>query len=265
MCIRDRDTNPFAITPEDLKEITEDIMPYWQGKTVEDSARSKWSEELNLRVNAIGGGMIFTEAVGMGHRAAESIHLFLSGEQVSLLARHDPARVVELDRAEVSERLAAGRAGVAGRGVGAVVVGLAGRGLAVLLLVEGLGELGLGVLAGAGRGRVSHVGLLRVPTSVLQRHARLPPGWPGGVEGVPQQRAPTPPESCGQAETAARRFSTPSEGVTPAASAARWMYDAVMLAESPWLSFGVSHPQLAPMGSSFGRGQDPPFTPWVAR
>lgn len=62
-----RDTNPFAITPEDLKEITEDIMPYWQGKTVEDSARSKWSEELNLRVNAIGGGMIFTEVVGMGH------------------------------------------------------------------------------------------------------------------------------------------------------------------------------------------------------
>lgn len=62
-----RETNPFTIAPEDLREITEDIIPYWQGRTVEDRVRSKWSDELNRRVNAIGGGMIFTEVVGMGH------------------------------------------------------------------------------------------------------------------------------------------------------------------------------------------------------
>ncbi|NLG27209.1 MAG: FAD-dependent oxidoreductase, partial [Chloroflexi bacterium] len=50
------------------------------------------------------------EAVGMGHRAAESIHRFLSHEAVTLLPRIDPARVVELDRAEVAERVAKGRA-----------------------------------------------------------------------------------------------------------------------------------------------------------
>ncbi|MBN2026090.1 MAG: hypothetical protein JW854_04960 [Actinobacteria bacterium] len=62
-----RETNPFSAREEELREITEEIMPYWQGRTVEERARSRWSEELNRRVNAIGGGMIFTEVVGMGH------------------------------------------------------------------------------------------------------------------------------------------------------------------------------------------------------
>ncbi|MDY6796616.1 MAG: pyruvate formate lyase family protein [Actinomycetota bacterium] len=65
--VSSRETNPFSISAEDLREITEEIIPYWQGGTVEDKARSRWSEEFNNGVNAIVGGMIFTEVVGMGH------------------------------------------------------------------------------------------------------------------------------------------------------------------------------------------------------
>ncbi|RJP34294.1 MAG: formate C-acetyltransferase/glycerol dehydratase family glycyl radical enzyme [Actinobacteria bacterium] len=65
--VASRETNPFSVQAEDLQEIGEEILPYWQGRTVEDRARSGLPEELNRRMNAIGGGMIFTEVVGMGH------------------------------------------------------------------------------------------------------------------------------------------------------------------------------------------------------
>ncbi len=50
------------------------------------------------------------EAVGMGHRAAESIHRYLSGEKVELLPQISPEEVVELDRSEVTQRVASGEA-----------------------------------------------------------------------------------------------------------------------------------------------------------
>ena len=49
------------------------------------------------------------EAVGMGHRAAESIHQFLSGETVELLPRVRPDEVVALDRSEVARWVATGK------------------------------------------------------------------------------------------------------------------------------------------------------------
>ena len=48
------------------------------------------------------------EAVGMGHRAAESIHRYLSGEEVELVPRIAPEQVVALDRSEVAKGLADG-------------------------------------------------------------------------------------------------------------------------------------------------------------
>jgi heterodisulfide reductase subunit A-like polyferredoxin len=49
------------------------------------------------------------EAVGMGHRAAESIHRYLSEQTVTFLPHIDPERVVALDRSEVAEGVAKGR------------------------------------------------------------------------------------------------------------------------------------------------------------
>jgi heterodisulfide reductase subunit A-like polyferredoxin len=48
------------------------------------------------------------EAVGMGHRAAEAIHRFLSGEEARFLPRIAPEEVVTLDRDEVAEWVAEG-------------------------------------------------------------------------------------------------------------------------------------------------------------
>ncbi|MHB9032421.1 MAG: NAD(P)-binding protein [Anaerolineae bacterium] len=48
------------------------------------------------------------EAVGMGHRAAENIHRFLSGEEVELLPRIDTDKVVTLERQEIAQKLAQG-------------------------------------------------------------------------------------------------------------------------------------------------------------
>jgi hypothetical protein len=45
----------------------------------------------------------------MGHRAAESIHRYLSGETVELLPRIEPERVVAPDRAELARARAAAR------------------------------------------------------------------------------------------------------------------------------------------------------------
>jgi heterodisulfide reductase subunit A-like polyferredoxin len=49
------------------------------------------------------------EAVGMGHRAAESIHRHLSGETVEFLPRIAPEHVVVVERDEVAGRLAKGQ------------------------------------------------------------------------------------------------------------------------------------------------------------
>lgn len=62
-----RDTNSFLIDPVDIDEIRSDIIPYWSGKTIEESARKLWSADLDRRVNVLGSGMVLTEVAGLGH------------------------------------------------------------------------------------------------------------------------------------------------------------------------------------------------------
>ena len=101
--ISTRETNPFSTKPEDMREIAEEIVPYWQGRTVEDRARSKWSEELNRRVNAIGGGMIFTEVVGMGHILLN--HARIVSEGLNGVIKESEERLARLPRQEEESRL----------------------------------------------------------------------------------------------------------------------------------------------------------------
>ena len=49
------------------------------------------------------------EAVGMGHRAAESIHSYLSEETVTFVPHIDPDKVVAVDRSEVAAGVAKGK------------------------------------------------------------------------------------------------------------------------------------------------------------
>ena len=86
------------------------------------------------------------EAVGMGHRAAESIHRYLSEETVEFLPHIDPDKVVALDRSEVAARR--------GQGQGHAPTARAhGRAAASEERVTSFRRGGPGLHRGAGRGR----------------------------------------------------------------------------------------------------------------
>ncbi len=77
------------------------------------------------------------EAVGMGHRAAEAIHRYLSGEGVTFLERVDPAQIALLDRTEAVRQVAQGAASRARRAIPAEV--------APEERIRGFGEVSLGL------------------------------------------------------------------------------------------------------------------------
>lgn len=64
--IRARTTNPFFVSDEEMRELLDDILPYWQGRTLEDRARALWPSEV---VNAFDqvAPFIITEIAGIGH------------------------------------------------------------------------------------------------------------------------------------------------------------------------------------------------------
>lgn len=64
--IAQRDCNTFTIAPDDQRELTEDILPYWQGKTTEDVARTYWSPAVAANFQRV-APFILTEVGGIGH------------------------------------------------------------------------------------------------------------------------------------------------------------------------------------------------------
>ncbi len=61
-----RDPNPFSVSDEQLRELREEIMPYWRGKTLEDRARARWSPEVAEAIDQV-APFIATEIGGIGH------------------------------------------------------------------------------------------------------------------------------------------------------------------------------------------------------
>ena len=77
-----REPNPFTVTDEQLRELGDEILPYWQGKTLEDIARGRfavsadgddpsrtvepWSPEVTEAVDQV-APFIVTEIAGIGH------------------------------------------------------------------------------------------------------------------------------------------------------------------------------------------------------
>jgi len=45
-----RPQDPFAIGPEQVRELRQEIFPYWRGKTLEDSVASRVPEEIQAAV-----------------------------------------------------------------------------------------------------------------------------------------------------------------------------------------------------------------------
>ncbi len=61
-----RDCNTFAITADEERELVDDILPYWRGKTIEDRAREVWSPEVTASFEKV-APFILTEIAGIGH------------------------------------------------------------------------------------------------------------------------------------------------------------------------------------------------------
>jgi pyruvate formate-lyase/glycerol dehydratase family glycyl radical enzyme len=64
--IAQRDCNTFTISPADQRELMEDILPYWQGETTEDVARTYWSPTVAANFKRV-APFILTEVGGIGH------------------------------------------------------------------------------------------------------------------------------------------------------------------------------------------------------
>jgi formate C-acetyltransferase len=68
-----REPNPFAVTAEELRELRDDVFPYWHGRTLEDVARGRrassiepWSPEVTEAIDQV-APFIATEIAGIGH------------------------------------------------------------------------------------------------------------------------------------------------------------------------------------------------------
>jgi formate C-acetyltransferase len=61
-----RDPNPFTVGDEQLRELRDEIVPYWRGKTLEDRARARWSPEVTEAIDQV-APFIATEIAGIGH------------------------------------------------------------------------------------------------------------------------------------------------------------------------------------------------------
>jgi len=97
----------FAIGQRpDLSLLPPDIRVSRRGITVDPETMATSREGLFAGGDAVTGPRNAVEAIAAGHRAAEAIHKYLSGEEVEFLPRVDEEKVVELSDEEIEERLA---------------------------------------------------------------------------------------------------------------------------------------------------------------
>ncbi|MHB0858279.1 MAG: FAD-dependent oxidoreductase [Anaerolineae bacterium] len=95
-------TPDVAFLPQDV-QITRRGNIAYDEQTLATSRRGVFASG-----DAATGPRSAVEAVGMGHRAAESIHSFLCGETVQLLPRIDADKIAVLERDEVAKKMADG-------------------------------------------------------------------------------------------------------------------------------------------------------------
>jgi formate C-acetyltransferase len=61
-----REPNPFTVSDAQLRELRDEIFPYWRGKTLEDAARRRWSPEVANAIDQV-APFVATEIAGIGH------------------------------------------------------------------------------------------------------------------------------------------------------------------------------------------------------
>ena len=107
-----RDCNTFAISPEDERELVENILPYWRGKTIEDRARELWSPGVTATFEKV-APFIFTEIAGIGHMLVNHQRVLERG----LLAIIEEAARKRREARKKAQRDFHEAAGIAGRSV----------------------------------------------------------------------------------------------------------------------------------------------------
>jgi pyruvate formate-lyase/glycerol dehydratase family glycyl radical enzyme len=95
-----REPNPFTVTQEARRELREEVLPYWRGKTLEDRARARWSPEVTNAVDQV-APFIATEIGGIGH-------MLLNYEQILSKGLEWFAQEAESRKQGSSERTAQG-------------------------------------------------------------------------------------------------------------------------------------------------------------
>jgi pyruvate formate-lyase/glycerol dehydratase family glycyl radical enzyme len=61
-----RETNPFVVSDAQVRELRDEVFPYWRGKTLEDHARARWSPQVANTIDQV-APFIVTEIAGIGH------------------------------------------------------------------------------------------------------------------------------------------------------------------------------------------------------
>ena len=89
----------------DLSLLPPDVEVGRRGIVVDPETMATSREGIFAGGDAVTGPRNAVEAIAAGHRAAEAIHRYLSGEEVEFLPRVDEEKVVELSDEEIEERL----------------------------------------------------------------------------------------------------------------------------------------------------------------
>jgi pyruvate formate-lyase/glycerol dehydratase family glycyl radical enzyme len=82
----DRDRNRFHITPEERRELVEEILPYWRGRTARSRKIELWKEEGIFTMPAVSPASMYRMVRGMGLKQIAKIGRLVTGGDWKSLA-----------------------------------------------------------------------------------------------------------------------------------------------------------------------------------
>ncbi|MGC8685789.1 MAG: glycyl radical protein [bacterium] len=115
--LRNRAFRPFVITGEEEKELLEDILPYWEGKTVNDLKYNLWREEKIFKKARLRPGAILSIATG-GSKHLGKYTSFKDVILLNVLERSNPQIIMNI--LDVQGHLVVGHKNLIQKGLGTI-------------------------------------------------------------------------------------------------------------------------------------------------
>ncbi|MGC8901068.1 MAG: glycyl radical protein [bacterium] len=115
--LRNRAFRPFVITGEEEKELLEDILPYWEGKTVNDLKYNLWREEKIFKRARVRPGAILSIATG-GSKHLGKYTSFKDVILLNVLERSNPQIIMNI--LDVQGHLVVGHKNLIQKGLGTI-------------------------------------------------------------------------------------------------------------------------------------------------